>query len=223
MNILVIGEHANYVECREKFGAAHTYHHLTGDVSHKDLDGQNIVFDFGITHHADRIELYSGFPEIVYFLNVVTTTLSLIVGSGNMDIICFGFAGLPSFISHQVLEVSLLKQSHEGNLSTVCKLLNVECQVVKDSVGMVTPRVICMIINEAYIAVYEGTASREDIDIAMKLGTNYPYGPFEWCSRIGTRNVFALLSAMLRETGDERYAICPLLREECFHDKTTEE
>jgi 3-hydroxybutyryl-CoA dehydrogenase len=71
-----------------------------------------------------------------------------------------------------------------------------------------------MIINEAYLTVQEGTATREDIDIAMKLGTNYPYGPFEWCEKIGVQNVLAILNAAYADTKDERYKPSALLKKE---------
>lgn len=86
--------------------------------------------------------------------------------------------------------------------------------IVDDRVGMVTPRVISMIINEAYYVVQEGTASREDIDLAMKSGTNYPYGPFEWIRRIGIKHIYEVLEAVYEDTKDERYKICPLLKKE---------
>ncbi len=81
---------------------------------------------------------------------------------------------------------------------------------------MVTPRIICMIINEAYFAIEENVASRNDIDLAMKLGTNYPYGPFEWCDKIGIKNVYELLNAVQMYTKDDRYKICELLKKEAF-------
>ncbi|HBK88456.1 MAG TPA: 3-hydroxyacyl-CoA dehydrogenase, partial [Cytophagales bacterium] len=56
-----------------------------------------------------------------------------------------------------------------------------------------------------------GTATREDIDLAMKLGTNYPWGPFEWCERLGRNHVIRLLNAAYRESGDERYKPSNLL------------
>src|ERR1700710_2457559 len=49
-------------------------------------------------------------------------------------------------------------------------------------------RVVAMIINEAYYALDAGVSSKESIDLAMKLGTGYPYGPFEWADRIGLRS-----------------------------------
>ncbi|MEO8514250.1 MAG: 3-hydroxyacyl-CoA dehydrogenase family protein, partial [Ignavibacteria bacterium] len=49
--------------------------------------------------------------------------------------------------------------------------------IVPDRVGMIFPRIVSMIINEAAQVYSEQVASKEDIDTAMKLGTNYPYGP----------------------------------------------
>jgi len=85
---------------------------------------------------------------------------------------------------------------------------------VNSRVGFVTPRIVCMIINEAFYTVQEGTASREDVDQAMKLGTNYPKGPFEWCREAGIKSVYRLLEAMYEDTREERYKICPLLKTE---------
>ena len=48
--------------------------------------------------------------------------------------------------------------------------------------------------------------------MAMKLGTNYPYGPFEWADKIGLENVCELLKAVYRDTGDPRYKLCPLMQ-----------
>jgi 3-hydroxybutyryl-CoA dehydrogenase len=93
-------------------------------------------------------------------------------------------------------------------------LLQTDFVVVVDRVGLVTPRVICMIINEAFYTVQEGTASKKDIDIAMKLGTNYPLGPFEWAKKIGIENVYLVLDSVYKDTKDERYKICPLLKKE---------
>ena len=127
--------------------------------------------------------------------------------------VVFGFCGMPSFLNREQLEVVLHRQEHLDDLKRICSTLRTGYLVVADRVGLVTPRVICMIINEAFCAVEEGIATREDIDLAMKLGTNYPYGPFEWCERIGSRQVIQLLDAVYRDTQDERYKACSLLRQ----------
>ncbi len=60
-----------------------------------------------------------------------------------------------------------------------------------------------MIINEAAFALIEANSSGEDIDEAMKKGTNYPLGPFEWAEKIGLDDVYAVLTGLHREIGEE--------------------
>ena len=112
------------------------------------------------------------------------------------------------------MEVSYWRKDDEVALKEICAQLETEFLMVEDRIGLVTPRVVCMIINEAYYTVLEGTATREDVDLAMKLGSNYPFGPFEWSNRIGVKHVYELLEAVYEDTRDERYKICPLLKKE---------
>ena len=79
------------------------------------------------------------------------------------------------------------------------------------SCGFVFPRTIVQIINEAYYALDEKVASREDIDRAMKFGVNYPKGPFEW-AKDKERYVLTLLEELLAQSGDKRYLPSPLLQ-----------
>jgi 3-hydroxybutyryl-CoA dehydrogenase len=73
-------------------------------------------------------------------------------------------------------------------------------------------RVISCIINEAYLALSEGVATAEDIDRAMKLGANYPKGPFEWTEEIDPNRILQTLDS-LRTTHGEAYLAAPTLRE----------
>lgn len=78
------------------------------------------------------------------------------------------------------------------------------------SCGFVFPRTIAQIVNEAFFALEEGVASKEDINRAMKFGVNYPKGPFEWSE--GRESYFiTLLKELGQKTGNERYRICPKL------------
>ena len=121
---------------------------------------------------------------------------------------------MPTFLERDLLEVSIYKKKTKADLASICDELGTDYVIVEDRVGLVTPRIICMIINEAYYTVQEGTASKKDIDVGMKLGTNYPFGPFEWCTKIGIDQVYELLEAVYEDTHDERYKICPLLKKE---------
>ncbi len=85
----------------------------------------------------------------------------------------------------------------------VLQQLNKKYITVPDEAGFVSARIIAMIINEAYHAKDEGVSTEADIDIAMKLGTNYPYGPFEWANKIGVQHIYALLQKL--SLNDERF------------------
>jgi 3-hydroxybutyryl-CoA dehydrogenase len=216
MRILIVGEEQNLKECKEKFGSTHDCVIATDHGEAADLvEGSGLVFDFIIDENPEELERYAGFKGVV-FLNTVKITLAELMFSlnGNFEAKIFGFNGLPSLFQRSVMEVSVLAPEDEKLLKQTCSDLKTDYVLVDDRVGLVTPRVICMIINEAYFTVQEKTATREDIDIAMKLGTNYPYGPFEWSKKIGIKNVFETLEAVYEDTKDERYKICPLLKKE---------
>jgi len=80
---------------------------------------------------------------------------------------------------------------------------------VEDEPGLISARIIAMIINEAYFANAENVSTEKEIDTAMKLGTNYPYGPFEWADKIGVKNIYVLLEKL--SINDPRYHPSALL------------
>jgi 3-hydroxybutyryl-CoA dehydrogenase len=83
---------------------------------------------------------------------------------------------------------------------------------IKESPALVLPRIISMLINEAAFAVGEGSADQATIDMAMKLGANYPKGPFEWAVNLGYDKIVIMLDHLRREYGEDRYRAAPLLR-----------
>ena len=86
-------------------------------------------------------------------------------------------------------------------------------QRLADAPGLVVARTIAMLINEAADAVQQGVCSAEGADAAMKLGVNYPAGPFEWLARWDTAAVVALLDALDAHCRGERYRASPWLRQ----------
>ena len=123
-----------------------------------------------------------------------------------------GINALPTFIGRRTMEFSFLNEENLEAAKALISGLGHAAEQVGDRVGMVTPRLVFMIINEAFYTLQEGTAGEEDIDTGMKLGTNYPMGPFEWCRKAGIENVYETLDALWHDTRDERYKICPLLK-----------
>ena len=83
---------------------------------------------------------------------------------------------------------------------------------VKDQPGLVFPRILSLIINEASRSLDEGIAPVGDIDLGLRLGTNYPLGPLRWADQAGLDEVLGVLEGLQRETGDDRYRPAPLLK-----------
>ncbi|MFI5251575.1 MAG: 3-hydroxyacyl-CoA dehydrogenase family protein [Bacteroidota bacterium] len=127
-----------------------------------------------------------------------------------------GISGFPTFAQRPLIELALSIHTSKSVINMAEELflqLGKEISVVQDRVGMVMPRILTSLINEAFFAVMDGIATAEDLDAAMKLGANYPRGPIEWANSIGVQYTVALLDAIHRDTGDPRYRIAPSLRQ----------
>ena len=160
---------------------------------------------------------YSRYPLIPILANTVECTLKYFWQSHCLarpfqNI--FGLNAWPTLLGRPLAEVTVLEDSSRADLDKLMEQLNWPFRVVPDQVGMVVPRVIAMIINEAYYTLQDGTATKSAIDMAMKLGTQYPFGPFEWGQCIGLDRIYRLITNLKKETHDPRYQVCPLLEKE---------
>jgi 3-hydroxybutyryl-CoA dehydrogenase len=120
--------------------------------------------------------------------------------------------GWPSFLKRPLIEAACNDEKLKLQAEKVFSLFNKGTEWVPDSPGFITSRIVSMIINEAYFALEENVSTREEINIAMKTGTNYPYGPFEWCEKIGVKKVYSLLKKL--EETNAGYKPCDLLEKE---------
>jgi 3-hydroxybutyryl-CoA dehydrogenase len=82
----------------------------------------------------------------------------------------------------------------------------------KDTPGFVTTRAMAVLVNEAAWMLYEGVATKEDIDAAYKLGFHHPMGPFELVDLVGLDTALSILDVLWEGFRDPRYRACPLLR-----------
>src|SRR5579875_1102070 len=83
---------------------------------------------------------------------------------------------------------------------------------VNDFPGFVSNRVLMPMINEAIYTLYEGVATKEAIDEAMKLGMNHPMGPLTLADFIGLDTCLYIMETLHEGFGDDKYRPCPLLR-----------
>jgi 3-hydroxybutyryl-CoA dehydrogenase len=81
-------------------------------------------------------------------------------------------------------------------------------------------RVLVMLINEAADALFLNIANKEDIDLAMTKGVNYPKGLLAWADEIGIENVLKQLESLQTEYGEDRYRPSPLLKRMVRENKT---
>jgi 3-hydroxybutyryl-CoA dehydrogenase len=126
-----------------------------------------------------------------------------------------GFATFYPMKDRKLVELAGGLRTAEAALAQTQELfksLGKETERVKDGAGLTFPRIVSLIINEAARSLEEGVAKAEEIDVAMRLGVNYPQGPLRWADEIGLDEVLAVLEGLQRETGDDRYRPAPLLK-----------
>ncbi|HET8984681.1 MAG TPA: 3-hydroxyacyl-CoA dehydrogenase family protein, partial [Trueperaceae bacterium] len=130
-----------------------------------------------------------------------------------------GFSLVPgASTSDAKLVIELLVPATPGALSAARLLgtalagAGVTVVTLSDQPGGIAFRIVALLINEAVGALAEGLAEPTAIDMALRLGVNYPLGPLEWAERLGPATVLAALDSLHREIGAERFAPHPLLR-----------
>ncbi len=169
----------------------------------------NILINFGFGNKEDKIKILKSNPDKNVF----------------MDLTCYDQEEF--FKNHPNLKGSFsalfcgedkkievyLKEKNEIFLRELKNLGFTPFETTILSIGFIFPRTISQIINEAYFALEEKVASKEDINRAMKFGVNYPKGPFEWAAG-KEKYVVTLLDELFNKTQDKRYICNSLLRKE---------
>lgn len=122
------------------------------------------------------------------------------------------------FLKRDVVEIAF-SDANKENAIRILNKLEWKFQQTPDAPGMIAARIISMIVNEAYFGLGDEISTKAEIDIAMKSGTNYPFGPFEWSEKIGLKKIYLLLCKLAETSG--RYAIAPKLSEEILEQKNS--
>jgi len=157
---------------------------------HKDAD---LYIDLDFTNEPHRKEMLSRLLPALVMVNAVEPTLAEIG---------FPFVrinGWPGFLERSIHEVVIPEETLDDSMKLINRLKRLyersenSYRLVADTPGMISGRILATIINEAYFTWEADVSSIEEIDIAMRLGTNYPLGPFEWSRRIGLEKIAGLL------------------------------
>ncbi len=164
-----------------------------------DIAFADFIVDMSFEENLQQITFYKSINKPVLIGSVVHTLKELEVQPQHK---IARFNHWPGFINRPVMElaVDITQQTLFENL---LKQLSIPFYITADTPGFVSARTVSMIINEAFLAKEENVSAEEEIDIAMKLGTSYPMGPFEWSKQTGLNRVAALLQKL--SLTDKRY------------------
>jgi 3-hydroxybutyryl-CoA dehydrogenase len=198
MNILIVSKHAVDSLFGQPIPFAGTEVLILPELPQDADHLYNLVIDLDFEEHTERKEIYMNFTNPVLIGSVLYTLEEL----GLQNSCVARFNHWPFFISRNCIELFCTSAS-EKIFTTLFNQINTAYYKTNDVAGFVSARVIANMINEAFFAEGEQVSSKQEIDTAMKLGTNYPYGPFEWSKQIGLKNICKLLQKLA--IADERY------------------
>jgi 3-hydroxybutyryl-CoA dehydrogenase len=171
-----------------------------------DLRGLDAVIDLLFDNERSRADLLRQSGAGLIIVNAVEKTLN------EIDPAFIRINGWPGFLKNKIIEATAANDASKKATEELFAVFNKAVEWLPDQPGFVTPRVIAMIINEAYFALQDNVSSKEDINTAMRTGTNYPFGPFEWAKEIGLEKIASLLLTLA--TINPRYQPSKLLLED---------
>ncbi|MFN4285176.1 MAG: 3-hydroxyacyl-CoA dehydrogenase family protein [Lacibacter sp.] len=177
------------------------------------LAAADLVIDWTVEEQPHRIDVYRQTATPV-ILGLVLFTLH------ELELTQVPIARMnhwPGFGERNLIELAF-PHAHASLPLERLQALHLPFTLVPDVVGFVSTRIVAGIINEACFAWGEGVSTPAEIDTAMRLGTNYPKGPFEWLDAIGAGRVHTLLQRLALT--DLRYAPAPQLQQLAQHGTT---
>lgn len=166
---------------------------------YEDLEAKKIVFK-----NLDQITK----PSTILASNTSSLSLTEIASVTRSPERVIGMHFVHPVATVNMLEIVRgLKTSDEtvSAMKDFSEVIGKKSVMVFESPGFVTTRLICLLINEALHVLEEGVASAEDIDLAMRNGYSFKYGPLQMADHFGLDSVQAALENMFREYGELKY------------------
>ncbi|QJX46840.1 3-hydroxyacyl-CoA dehydrogenase [Hymenobacter taeanensis] len=210
MHLFIVGGEAIEAELRAKFGLGHSYDFC--DAAAPDLLTRLGAADVGFDLR-EWPELHYEQPRQPLFYATATKSLSQLFHKEAPPFgAAFGICALPTLLNREHLEVSLLRPADAAPLKELCAALGTSFSLIPDRVGLLSPRMVCLFINEACYLLQTGAASINDLERTMQLRLDLEMGPFTWANKIGLGHIYQLLEALYQDTHEDRYKPCPLLK-----------
>jgi 3-hydroxybutyryl-CoA dehydrogenase len=208
--ILILGFAGAALELRDLLAQA--YAHVNLFENEEALDEipleSTILIDVGdgATDRASVIETLDEMfpPETAIFVDAYGSDVSAMAKRLRHPERVVGYGILGSLTRQNVVEIVDAEETGDDALELAQELFESSGRrvaLVEDAPGLFLGRTVGSIVNEAVTVVESGIASPEDVDLAMKLGTNYPVGPIEWGREIGGDRIARILQRLAAAEG----------------------
>jgi len=186
----------------------------------KELAGADIVIEAIVENTKIKQELLATLdaackPEAIIASNTSSISITKLAAATKRPEKVIGLHFMNPVPVMQLVEVIRGIQTNDETYADSCQLLERIGKTVvtakHDYPGFIVNRILVPMMNEAFFVLMEGIATPEDIDAAMKLGTNQPMGPLELADFVGLDTCLAICEIFHRELGEDKYRPCPLL------------
>ncbi len=192
---------------------------ITPTLELRDLSDVDIAIEAAVENEALKLDLFRRLDGIVEARTILASNTSSIPitkiasATGRPDrVIGMHFMNpVPLMTLVEVIRGHSTSEETFAYVRNLVTRLGKESAVSEDYPGFIANRILMPMLNEAIFALHEGVATAEDIDKAMKLGTNQPMGPLTLADSIGLDTVLAILRVMHEGFGDPKFRPCPLL------------
>lgn len=184
----------------------------------KDLAGCDLVIEAIIENTDIKLKLFSELDQIlpkqaILASNTSSISITRLAAGSNRPDRFIGMHFMNPVPLMALVEVIRGLQTSDETDKLICALSEKMGKTVVhgvDSPGFVVNRILVPMINEAIYLLQEGVKA-EDVDNAMKLGTNQPMGPLTLADFVGLDTLLSICRVLQNEIGDDKYRPCPLL------------
>ncbi len=193
---------------------------LSAASSLSDLKNADLVIEAIIEQEAAKLSLLKELESIcpahtIFASNTSSISITKLAAGTKRPDKVIGMHFMNPVPVMKLVEIIRGLQTSDETFQTVrdltVKLDKTPVVALKDYPGFIVNRILLPMINEAVFALMEGLASAEDIDTAMRLGTNQPMGPLTLADFVGLDTCLYILQIFHREMGDDKFRPCPLL------------
>lgn len=201
--------------------AAAVVGNITGTANFDDIKDADLVIEVVPEIMSLKKEIYTKLdalmaPDVILATNTSSLSITEIAAITNRSDKVIGVHFFNPANVMKLIEVIPAAQTSEETLNAVVEFsqeIKKTPVKVKEGPGFVVNRILLPGMNEAAFIQYEGLASTEDIDTAMKLGAGWPMGPLTLCDLVGVDIALAVCETLYSETGDPKYRPAPPLKQ----------